>query len=78
MESNIFNSNGENVVSVNLKLSYFSFLKIVEIEFKMKLQGFVVRISQVLANHEFSYLSPHILEWNGLKLPIFKKIYIIR
>ena len=32
-------SKGENVVAINLKLLYFFFLKIIEIEFKMKLQS---------------------------------------
>ena len=36
MKSNNINSNGENVVAINLKLFY---LKIVKIEFKIKLQS---------------------------------------
>ena len=37
---NNVNSNYENVVAINLKLFYFSFLEIVETKFKMKLQVF--------------------------------------
>ena len=40
MESNIVNPYGENIVSINLKLFHFFFLKIVKIDFKMKLQSF--------------------------------------
>ena len=49
MGSNIVNSNDENVVAIKPKISIFSFLKIVEIEFKMKLQSFFLfRLSKCL------------------------------
>ena len=61
MESNNANSKGKNVVAINLKLSIFSFLKIVEIEFKMKLQSFFgLEFFQMLAKLDFPYLSPHL------------------
>ena len=72
------NPNGENIVSINLKLFHFFFLKIVEIEFKMKLQSFFVEFSQVPRKHNFLYLSPHLSKWNESKLPLFLTIYTIR
>ena len=42
MVSNIVNSNYETIVALNLRLFHFSFLKIVETEFKMKFQSFFV------------------------------------
>ena len=52
--SNNVNSNGENVVAINLKLFHFFFLKIDEIEFKMKLQSFFVwSFSKCLQNLSF-------------------------
>ena len=44
MKFNNVNCNGENVVVINLKLSIFSFLKIVEIEFKLKFQSFFLGV----------------------------------
>ena len=65
MEFNNVNSNSENVVAINLKLFHFSVLKIVEIEFKMKLQRFsCLEFFQVLAKLDFPYLSPHLSKWN--------------
>ena len=67
------------VVAINLKLFHFSFLKIIEIEFEMKLQSFFLwEFFQVLTNHDLSYLSPLISEWIESKLPMFIKIYTIR
>ena len=75
MESNNANSNNENVVAINLKLFHFFFLKIVEIEFKMKLQSFFgFKFFQVPTKLDFLCLSPHLSEWNESKLPMFKKI----
>ena len=76
MEFNNVNSNGENVVAINLKLSHFSFLEIVKIEFKMKLQSLFLsfELFKVPAKFDFPYLSPHLLEWNKSKLPMFIKI----
>ena len=42
METNKVNLDNKNVVTINLRFSIFSFLKIVEIEFKMKLQNFLL------------------------------------
>ena len=42
MEINNVNPDSENVVAINLEFSVSSFLKIVEIEFKMKLQSFLL------------------------------------
>ena len=42
MEMNNVNLDSENVVASNLKLFHFFSLKIVEIEFKMKLQSFLL------------------------------------
>ena len=75
MESNNANPNGENVVAINLKLFHFSFLKIVEIEFKMKLLSFFgLKFFQMPTKQDFLYLLPHLLEWNESKLPMFIKI----
>ena len=75
MKSNNANPNGENVVATNLKLSLFFFLKIVEIDFKMKLQSsFDLEFFQVPAKLDFPYLSPHLSEWNESKLSMFIKI----
>ena len=75
MESNNANFNGENVIAINLKLFHFSFLKIVKIEFKMKLQSlFCLEFFQVPTKLDFPYLSSHISKWNESKLPIFIKI----
>ena len=75
MESNNANSNGENVLAINLKLFHLSFLKIVTIEFKMKLQSFYcLEFFQVPTKLNFPYLSPHISEWSESKLPMFIKI----
>ena len=61
MEFNDDNSSGENVVAINLKLLQFFFLKIVEIELKMKLQGFSsLEFCQVPTKLDFPYLLPHI------------------
>ena len=58
--------------------SFFLFLKIVKVEFKMKLQSsFCLEFSQVPTKHDSLYLSLHLLEWNDSKLPIFIKIYRI-
>ena len=66
MESKNINSNGENVVAIDLKLFHLFFFEIIEIEFKMKLQCFLeVGIFQVPTNHDLSYLSPHTSVWNG-------------
>ena len=73
MEVNNVNRNNENVVAINLKIFIFSFLKIVEIEFKIKLQSFLLEFSQVPANHDLSYLSPYLLKWNESKFPMFIK-----
>ena len=65
MESHNANPNGENVVAINLKLFHFSFLKNVEIEFKMKLQSFFgLEFFQMLTKLDFPYLSPHLSKWN--------------
>ena len=75
MESNNANSNGENVVAIDLKFFHFSFLKIFKIEFKMKLQSLLcLEFFQVPTKPNFPYLSPHLLEWNESKLPNFIKI----
>ena len=37
---NNVNFNDKNIIAINLKISIFSFLKIVKIEFKMTLQSF--------------------------------------
>ena len=59
MELNDVNSNGENVVSINLKLLNF-FLIIVEIEFKMKIQSISsLKFFQVPSILDFPYLSLH-------------------
>ena len=39
MEFNNVNSKSENVVAINLKLLDFFLLKVIEIEYKMKLQS---------------------------------------
>ena len=61
MESNLnANPNDENVVSINIKLFHF-FLKIVKIEFKMKLQSFFcLEFFQVPEKLDFPYLSSHL------------------
>ena len=62
MEFNNVNSNSEIVVTINLKFFHYSFLKIVEIEFKMKFQSSsFLEFSQMLANHDLSDLSSHLL-----------------
>ena len=74
MEFNNVNSNGENVVAINLH-SIFLFLKIVKIEFKMKLQRFFcLELFLVPAKLNIPYLSPHLSKWNESKLPMFIKI----
>ena len=42
MEFNNVNPISENVVALDLKFFTISFLKIIEIEFKMKLKSFIV------------------------------------
>ena len=75
MEPHNANPNGENVVAINPKNFHFSFLKIVDIEFKMKLQSFFsLEFFQVPAKLDLPHLSPHLLEWNESKLPMFIKI----
>ena len=60
MEFNNVDSNGENVVAINLKLLLFLFLKIVEIEFKMKIQSFSsLGFFQVPSILDFPYLLLH-------------------
>ena len=45
----------------------------------MKLQSFFcLEFFQMLAEHEFSHLSPHLSEWNESKLPMFIKLYTMR
>ena len=62
MKSNNVNSNGENVVAINLKLLYLFSLKIVEIELKMKLQSFFgLEFFQIPTKLAFPYLSPYSL-----------------
>ena len=79
MESDIVNSYGENIVSITLKLFYVFFLKIVKIEFKMKLHSFFcLEFFQVPTKHDFSYLAPHLSKWNESKLPTFIKFYTMR
>ena len=79
MKLNDGNVKGESIVAINYNLFFISFLKIARIEFKMKLQSsFVWNFSKFLQNHDFSYFSPHLFEWNKSKLPIFIKIHIIR
>ena len=75
MEDNNTNSNGENAVEMNLNFSIFSILKIVEIEFKMKLQSlFCLEFFQVPTKLDFLYLSLHLSKWNESKPPMFIKI----
>ena len=58
-----------------LNFSIFSFLEIVKIESKMKLQSFFcLEFFQMPTKLDFPYLSPHLSQWNELKLPIFIKI----
>ena len=79
MEFNDVNSNGENVVAINLKLPHHLFLENFEIDFKIKLQSFSnLEFFQVPTKLDFPYLSPHSLEWNESKLPTIIKIYTIR
>ena len=57
-------------------LSFFtsSFSKIVEIEFKMKLQSYnCLELFQMPTKLDFPYLSPHLSEWNESKLLMFIK-----
>ena len=52
--------------------SNFSFLKIVGIEFKMKLQSlFGLKFFQVPTKLDFLYISPHLSKWNESKLLMF-------
>ena len=61
METNKVNPDNANVVAINPKLFHFSLLKIVKIEFKMKLQiVFGLKFSIAPARHNFSYLSLHL------------------
>ena len=79
MEFNDDNSKRENVEAINVKIFHFFFLKIVEIELKMKLEIFSsLKFFQVPAKLDFPYLSPHISKWNESKLPTIIKIYTIR
>ena len=72
VKSNNVNSSGENIIAINLKLFHFSLLKIVEIEFKMKLESFFwFGIFLRPTKNDFSYLAPHLSEWNESKLSMF-------
>ena len=55
IKSNNVNPNHENIIAITLKLFHFSFLKIVKIEFKMRLRDsfFCLEFSQLPAKHEF-------------------------
>ena len=58
-----------------LNFSTFSFSKIVEIGFKMKLRScFCLEFFQVPTKLDFPYLSSHLSEWNESKFPMFIKI----
>ena len=53
-KSNNVNSSCKNIIAINLKLSIFSFLKTVKIEFKKQLQSFFyLEFSHVPPKHEF-------------------------
>ena len=80
MEFNNINPIGENVVTINCNLfPSFCFSELLKIKFKMKFQSsFCLEFFQMLAKHDFLYLSLHLLKWNESKLSMFIKIYTIR